>query len=942
VTGYSNTGLSAGTLYHYRVRAFNTGNHSAYSNEANAATLPDLPGAPDSLKATTISKSRIDLAWGDNAANEDGFKIERKLGVGGTYAEIAATGPNVTSYSNTGLSTNTKYFYRARAYNAGGHSAFSNEANATTLPNAPKAPGGLTANAMSSTQINLAWADSSNNETGFKIERKTAGGVYAQIATVGANVTNYSNTGLGAETQYFYRVRAYNAGGNSVYSNEANAATHPILPAAPGGLTAVTMSNTQITLAWADSAINEEGFKIERKTGAAGVFAEIATVGPDVTNYSNTGLDALTEYFYRVRAYNSGGHSAFSNEANAVTLPDAPNAPGGLTATAISKSQINLAWADSSNNEDGFKIERKIGAAGTYAEIASLGPNARSYSNTGLSANTQYFYRVRAHNAGGNSAYSNEANAKTLINTPKAPGNLSATTISKSQINLAWADSANNETGFKLERKTGSAGTYAEIAVLGANVTNYSNTGLAANTQYFYRVRAYNAGGNSAYSNAANAKTLPNKPKAPGNLTATAVSSSRINLAWADSANNENGFKIERKTGAGGTYAQIAAVGANVKTFVDSTGLISATQYFYRVRSHNTGGNSAYSNEANATTEATAPLAPSGLSAAAVSGVQINLAWSDNSNNEAGFKIERKTGAAGTYAQIATVGANATSYSNTGLSASTQYFYRVRGHNGGGNSPYSNEANATTLSNSANLALNKPTTALSTDSTSATSRAVDGNGTTYWRSGFVNAGNPISWLRVELHPITSVLIGRAVVKWHQDYFAEQYDFQVSTDGTNWTTVHTNNAGTLGTQDFTFTPAMAKFVRLYLKQNSKSNYRVLELEVYTGSGAPKIASDDVEAASLPETIILEQNYPNPFNPSTQIRYALPQAEHVTLAIFNSIGQEVRRLVHREQPAGFHVATWNGRDKDGNHVPSGVYHYRLQVGDFITTKRMTLTK
>ena len=90
------------------------------------------------------------------------------------------------------------------------------------------------------------------------------------------------------------------------------------------------------------------------------------------------------------------------------------------------------------------------------------------------------------------------------------------------------------------------------------------------------------------------------------------------------------------------------------------------------------------------------PYAPGGLAAAAASSSKINLSWTDNSANESGFKIERKTGSGGTYAQIATVGADVTSYSSTGLTASTTYYYRVRAYNSGGNSSYSSEANATT------------------------------------------------------------------------------------------------------------------------------------------------------------------------------------------------------------------------------------------------------
>ena len=193
--------------------------------------------------------------------------------------------------------------------------------------------------------------------------------------------------------------------------------------------------------------------------------------------------------------------------------------------------------------------------------------------------------------------------------------------------------------------------------------------------------------------------TPPTPPAAPSSLTAQAVSSNQINLAWTDNADNETGFKIERCTGAGcSDFSQIATVGANVTSY-SNTGLAASTSYSFRVRATNEAGDSGYSNTASATTDAppSPPAAPSSLTAEAVSTSQIDLAWTDNADNETGFKIERCNGAGcNDFAQIATVGANVTSYSNTGLAASTSYSYRVRATNDVGDSGYSNEGNATT------------------------------------------------------------------------------------------------------------------------------------------------------------------------------------------------------------------------------------------------------
>ncbi len=703
VVSYQNTGLTAGTTYQYRVRAYNTAGNSGYSNTASATTTVTLPAAPTALSATAASSTQINLAWTDNSNNEDGFRIERCQNAGcSTFTEIATVATNATTYQNTGLTAGTTYQYRVRAYNTAGNSGYSNTASATTTVTLPAAPTALSATAASSTQINLAWTDNSNNEDGFRIERCQNAGcsTFTEIATVAANVVSYQNTGLTAGTTYQYRVRAYNTAGNSGYSNTASATTTVTLPAAPTALSATAASSTQINLAWTDNSNNEDGFRIERcQNAGCSTFTEIATVAANVVSYQNTGLTAGTTYQYRVRAYNTAGNSGYSNTASATTTVTLPAAPTALSATAASSTQINLAWTDNSNNEDGFRIERCQNAGcSTFTEIATVAANATTYQNTGLTAGTTYQYRVRAYNTAGNSGYSNTASATTTVTViaPAAPSGLTAIAVSSTQINLAWTDNSNNEDGFRIERSIDNL-IFLEIATVGANTTTYSDTLLPVPATYYYRVRAYNIGGNSAYSNTASATTAVQQapaPASPSGLRATAASSSRINLAWTDNATNEGGFEIERSTD-NLVFTKIADVGANVTTYAN-TGLVVPTTYYYRVRAVNAGGNSGYSNTASATLLVlvlTPPSAPSGLSAVPASSSQINLSWTDNASNESGFHIERSLDNL-VFTQIATAAANQSTYSDSGLVVATTYYYRVRAYNTAGNSGYSNTANA--------------------------------------------------------------------------------------------------------------------------------------------------------------------------------------------------------------------------------------------------------
>jgi titin len=735
------------------------------------------PAAPSGLSATAINSSQINLTWTDNSNNEDSFIIERRLGTAGAWGPVVTLGPGNTAYSDSGLSPTTQYSYRVKAHNALGDSASSNEATATTLvvSTPPSAPGNLTATPASSSQISLTWTDTSDIETSFKIERKQgAGGTWAQVATAAANAIGYTDFGLTAQTEYFYRVFASNAFGDSPSSSEANATTMPISGNGPfveaGGTVVMEAEhytgNTQRSddVSW----INQSGssgyvgegyattptsvmgngawdtgaeisfdinftttgsFKVYIRRWAVdggnnSVFAGLDGVATSAYDNQNANYNQWVWYQLGTVTVTTPGYHTFQirrrenryqidrivlttssaptgagpveslREAGTPTLPANPT---GMTATAVSSTQINLGWNDGSNNEDCFLVDRKIGAEGTWEQLGTVGPNVTSYSDTGLVAATQYYYRVRASNGVGDSGCSNEANATTIVNPPAAPSDLAATAVSPSQISLTWTDNSTTETSYKIERKNGTGGDWSMIGNANADQTTYTDNGLNPSTQYYYRVRANNPGGDSGYSNEAGTTTLAPTavPANPTGLGAIATSAHTINLAWTDASNSENFFKIERKQGVGGTWSQIGTVGANVTTYADS-GLSASTDYYYRVRANNVVGDSGYSNEADAVTAApVAPAAPVLLRVTGGWSTAVSLAWTDKSGSEDGFRIERSTNGT-SFTQIDSVGADVVSYTDSTTSAGTQYYYRVRAYNVDGNSGYTNIVHLTT------------------------------------------------------------------------------------------------------------------------------------------------------------------------------------------------------------------------------------------------------
>jgi alpha-tubulin suppressor-like RCC1 family protein/fibronectin type 3 domain-containing protein len=385
------------------------------------SVLSSLPAAPSGLSVSIISESQLSLTWEDNSMNETGFEIERKMGASGTYGWIATVSPGVKSYRDVGLIPGTQYFYRVRARSGSGSSGFTLEDSATTpvTGTTPATPSSLTATGVSSNFVSLAWADTSNNETNFSVERRTLTGAYSTVVTLGANVTTFKNSGLPGNMEYYYRVKSVSAGVSSAgYSNEVSVKTllsPGTPPAAPSGLAVSAMWSTRIDLSWVDNATNETAFKIERSGGASTSYVQIATVAAGARVFQNSGLTPGTQFSYRVRATNGSGDSAYTSIVTATTpggtSGTVPAAPSNLTASVVSSSQIRLQWSDQSTNETGFRIDRKVGATGTYGQLATVGANVVSFANTGLTAGTTYFYRVCAINGTGISPFSNEVNA---------------------------------------------------------------------------------------------------------------------------------------------------------------------------------------------------------------------------------------------------------------------------------------------------------------------------------------------------------------------------------------------------------------------------------------------------------------------------------------------------------------------------------------------------
>ena len=396
------------------------------------------PEAPSSLE-TMVMYDQVNLFWQDNSKNESGFIVERKTGIQ-DFDEVAKLQSNCSFYLDMHLQEERTYFYRIKAYNDAGISSASNEAKAITEAKPtqnepPEAPSHLLGRATSPTQIQLAWQDNSKNESGFQIARRTSGKPYQVKGEVFADTTSFTDNLVEPDTMYYYKVRAINSYGNSAYTDEIQVKTKASKeeegdtnkPQRPNNLEA-QLEDNMILLTWNDSSNNETGFRIYMAIDDPELFAAYKDVPANTTRYEEKELLTPGHTFYfKVSAVNKFGESDFSNEVNVVIkeveVKERPAAPTDLKAFETYAEEVVIKWKDNSNNEDGFKIERRRIDEGKFTIIQTTPSNMSDYRDKELKPDTTYYYRVYAYNTEGSSYPSNtlEVRTKKKISTTPTP-----------------------------------------------------------------------------------------------------------------------------------------------------------------------------------------------------------------------------------------------------------------------------------------------------------------------------------------------------------------------------------------------------------------------------------------------------------------------------------------------------------------------------------------
>ncbi len=645
---------------------------------AAPAIDPSPPTAPTNVSGTAASANQASLSWTASTDNVGvtNYNIYRGSN-GATPSLLATTTNNATSYTDTSVIATTTYTYSVQAGDAAGNLSAMSATAAVTTPAStdttpPTAPSGLGTEPVFYNEVDLGWTPSTDSGTGvsgYQVYRRSTGeSSFTLLATTtanGAGATSYADLTVKPGTAYSYYVTAYD-GGNNISS--ASATVTASTPPGP-------ISHTYSFIATGDATIQQAN------PTATGATSSLAVDNSPVT-------DALLKF-------NVTGPSCDTLASAKLTLTDKADSSvkGGDIYTTGPFTESTVSWSTAPTRGTLLNSLAAVASNAAVSVDVTRGTplNGEADFRIGSTSNDGVHYIPREGTAGKQPTLTLVCTEAQVGDTtpPSAPANLRSTSNTSGEVDLAWDASTDN-------LAVGEYHVYrdgAQIGIVAAGSLTYQDTTVAPSTSYSYTVRAFDTAGNSSGDSNAIPVTTPAvvaAPEAPSGLTATASDSS-VTLSWtASSTPSVSGYNIYRGP-QGGTLVNIGSSGGS--PFTDTP--VGAGSYDYAVTAVATGSpESARSNIATVTVQATGVAAPTGLAATASSATSVHLSWTASaSSGVTGYDIYRGSHN-GTLAKIGS--STATTADDPTVTPSTGYDYAVTAVTATAESPQSAVATVTT------------------------------------------------------------------------------------------------------------------------------------------------------------------------------------------------------------------------------------------------------
>jgi len=737
-TVFTDTGLTNGNTYYYKITAVDSGNlggglvsqtkESNFSNSIST-TIPYLgavPLPPISFSGIATSTQSINWTWKDGSTNELGFEIYSSTN--GVIVSSASLIANTTSYMQTGLTVNTSSFINSIfSINDFGRSSSSSTIPAIIYTSANK-PTGVTISSVTANSVKLVWLSNQNPDgTRYGVSYSTVSNFTATVSTFVSYASNLTlstatATNLLSSTSYWFRVFAYNGNGvESGYTNTVSTFTKIEAPTWSENTGAA--STTEMYWEWNDNSTNESGYRVINSTSGENVSGDQPA---DTNSFSETDLLPNTSYARYVQVFNAQ-ETVDSVSPKTTIYYTLANDPTGIT-SEIFRTSATISWSAGTGGATCYGIQRSNGSdsAGDWTFIKDFSNNwtSTNYSDTSLVFNTTYWYKVCAYNGDGIESGYIELSVR-RITPPANISNLTALSgTNDGEITLNWTSPGddlmtdNITSGeYYLKYSTNSIKNNTDFANVYPvyNLNNSTDTvpnltyglavtGLNPGTTYYFALKYKDDGGNwSSWSTGTintqsfcAAQDLP--PSAPANLTSIA-GNTEIQLQWTGvtvtGTQDLEYYRIYRSTWIGGTLNLYSSTPTAYTVFTD-TGLTNNNTYYYKITAIDRG-NSGFGLVSQAkesgfsTTVSTipyagsVPLPPSNFTANAISTHSVMFTWTDNSSNELGFELQDIN--SNVIVSSVSIPAGTTFYLETTLTPNTSsYIYNIKSVNINGKS----------------------------------------------------------------------------------------------------------------------------------------------------------------------------------------------------------------------------------------------------------------
>lgn len=689
VTSYTDTSLSAGSSYSYKIAAYCiVDGAKIYGKESGVLTVTPIPATPQLTIASSTYKS-VKLSW-NQIDGVSGYCVYRKVSGATSFKKIATVaGASKVTYTDKDVKTGTKYTYKIRAYKTVGSAktwgAYSTEQSVKPTLSAPQ----ITLSKPTYNSVKVSW-NKVSGANGYKVYRATsATGKYSVIKTVSSTSTlSYKDADLTLGKTYYYKVCAYrNVNGSKVTGTKSEPQFTQIVPAAPtvkteaAGATAIKLTWTKVELPSKNS-----GYYVYQIVDGADVKLKKCSAKKD--SYTVTNLTPGNNYSFKVAAYvkNSSGEVVMGDFSTVITATPQllPVTIDSITAAGYQK--LSVSWkATEAADEDAYDIYRATSKKGKYTKVGSVqredGKLDYSFVDNNVTVGKKYYYKIKCTKTltDGRVIKSGYSKVKSGIGAPTAP-EVTVTSEQYNSLKISWnkvkgSTSSGYVNGYAIYRSTEENGTYKKIKKIDSGqTTSYIDEGLTTGTKYYYKVRAYCTVNKKAvygeYSAIVSGKPVPQTPV----IEAKSTDYQTVTISWKSVAGSD-GYRIYRSETADGTYKLVKTVGST-KTSYKNKKLTTGKEYFYKVRAYcNKNGKKVFSQYSEVKSAIPVLNKPTNLKAVVENDNQIKLTW-DAVSGAKTYTVLRSTSLTGTY-KVATEICNTNSYIDTNVTNGKTYYYKV-------------------------------------------------------------------------------------------------------------------------------------------------------------------------------------------------------------------------------------------------------------------------